>query len=144
MKRIKMKYLKRYEAIKTIQHKDMTDWVSTEPQKVNKPIDPEYFNLVFAEFIDEGATFESSVGDDQDYWEIFIEEPKIGGVLDIDKYLESIDILKEKYLDIKSCINKIKDEYPNIDVFFNTEESGERNAWTNNTKTDIHLIFLYK
>ena len=44
-----MKYLKKFEAnLKTIQYKDMTDWGSTEPQKVLKEIDPEYFSLVFA------------------------------------------------------------------------------------------------
>ena len=68
-----MKYLKKNEAkLNTIQYKDMTDWGSTEPQKVKKQIDPEYFNLVFADFIDEGATVEFDTTEDhiEDYWAI--------------------------------------------------------------------------
>lgn len=130
-----MKYLKKYKIL--------------ESKNGNKPIDPEYFNLVFADFIDEGATVEFDEGDDPSfpkewvpYYDIFIEEPIIEDGGDIDKYIKSIDILKEKCLDIKSCINKIKDEFPNIDIDFDIESSGE--IGLNNTKRDVHLTFSYK
>jgi hypothetical protein len=142
-----MKYLKKFEAkLKTIQYKDMTDWGSTEPQKV-KAIDPEYFNLVFADFIDEGAEADWNEKEDvyEPYWEIFIEEkPKIRGSRDIDKHIEDISKLSELYLDIKSCINKVKDEYTHINVDFSIEESGENTIWSNTIERKIHLEFSYK
>lgn len=129
-----MKYLKKYKIL--------------ESKNGNKPIDPEYFNLVFADFIDEGATVEFDEGDDPSfpkewvpYYDIFIEEPIIKDV-DIDKYIKSIDILNNFLLDIKSCINKIKDEFPNIDIDFDIESSGE--IGLNNMKRDVHLTFSYK
>jgi len=140
-----MKYLKKNEAkLNTIQYKDMTDWGSTEPQKVKKQIDPEYFNLVFADFIDEGATVEFDTTEDhiEDYWEIFIDEPMIRSIRNIDEYLKEIDILNEKYLDIKSCINKIKDDYPHIDIHFDIEK--EQDEWGEEYQRLIHLIFKYK
>jgi 6-phosphogluconate dehydrogenase len=142
-----MKYLKKFEAnLKTIQYKDMTDWGSTEPQKVLKEIDPEYFSLVFAEFIDEGATVDFNTTEDhiEDYWGISIRENKLGGYMDIDKYIESIDKIKELYLDIKSCINKIKDDYPNIEINFRVIETGENNAWSDTIERNIHLMFRYR
>lgn len=110
-----MKYLKKYKIL--------------ESKNGNKPIDPEYFNLVFADFIDEGATVEFDEGDDPSfpkewvpYYDIFIEEPIIKDV-DIDKYIKSIDIL-------------------NIDIDFDIESSGE--IGLNNMKRDVHLTFSYK
>lgn len=145
-----MKYLKTYKIfeakLKTIQYKDMTDWGSTEPQKVNKQIEPEYFNLVFADFIDDGAEVESNTTEDHigDYWEIIIKEPVLRGSRDIDNHIKTIEKLNELYLDVKSCINKVKDEFPNINVDFSIEEFGENNAWENTIERNIHLIFNYK
>jgi hypothetical protein len=141
---INMKYLKTYEAtLKTIQYEDMTDWGSTEPQKFIEPLDPEYFNMVFVDFIDAGSEtdFYGKDEDDMDnsYWEIFIKEPEVGaysaplrGSRDIDNHIKTIEKLNELYLDVKSCINKVKDEYPHINVDFSIEESG------------VHLVFSYK
>jgi hypothetical protein len=147
-----MKYLKKFESkLKTIQYKDMTNWGSTEPQKVKKQIEPEYFNLVFADFIDEGSTVDFDMGDDPSFpkewnpfWEIFIDEPKIGYSNNIDDYIKSIDKVKERNLDIKSCIDKIKDDHPHINVDFHIKKSGESNDWVDNTKRIIHLTFSYK
>ena len=144
-----MKYLKTFEAkLKTIQYEDMTDWGSTEPQKVIKPLDPEYFNMVFADFIDVGSETDFYGKDENDmynsYWEIFIKEPEVRGSRDIDNHIKTIEKLNELYLDVKSCINKLKDEYPHINVDFSIEESGENNAWENTIERNIHLIFSYK
>lgn len=143
---INMKYLKTYEAtLKTIQYEDMTDWGSTEPQKVLKPLDSEYFNMFFADFIDNGSETDWSEKDGfVDVWEIFIKEPEVKGSRDIDNHIKTIEKLNELYLDVKSCINKVKDEYPHINVDFSIEESGENNAWENTIERNIHLVFSYK
>lgn len=139
-----MRYLKRLENIKTIQYKDMTDWGNTEPQKTKKPFSKKYFNLVFADFIDDGAVIGTDSDKVSNYWEISIKEPEIENSRDINSKIESINDLKEFYLEIKSCIDRIKDEYRNVLIYFNVEESGENNAWVNTIERNINIIFTYK
>ena len=108
----------------------------------NDKIDSNYLNLVFAEFIDDGA----DVFFTDNIWEIYITEPKIScyitSVSDIDEYLDLINNLNETYLDIKSCINKIKDEMPNIKIDLKIEEAGERNDWVDTIVRNVHLKFI--
>ena len=143
-----MKYLKTYEA-KLIAHQQWRgEYVPGPYQKVLKPLDPEYFNMVFADFIDQGAEIDFYGKDEDDmencYWKISIKEPEVKGSRNIDNHIKTIEKLNELYLDVKSCINKVKDEYPHIDVDFSILETGENTAWENTIERNIHLVFSYK
>ena len=112
-----MRHLRKYnEDIKTINFKDMTTWGSTEePEKQDPPIDGKYFDLVFADFIDNGS--ESKFSENDNIYEINILKIDFDGD-GIDDYIKYLDEESELVKDIKSCIGKIKLEYPKINVFF--------------------------
>lgn len=104
-----------------------------------KEIDYKYLNLIFADFVDDGSLVES----DYLFWEIFIKEPTIENPPqhhsknDFLKYIESKNKNYEFLLDIYACVNKVIDEYPNIDFKFDIEEGLENNK---NFK-EIHIMF---
>lgn len=102
-----MKYLKTInEALKTIDYKDMETWGSKEkPKKLDPPIDKNYFDMVFADFIEDGAT--SNLISANSY---FIDNIKCN--------TKDLDDVIEVASELKSCINKIKDDYP--DINYNT------------------------
>jgi len=90
-------------------------------------IDTEYLNFIFEEFIEQGAWVDYDM-----YWEIFILEPQMSE--DINNYFNDIESLTVFSKNLKSCIDKVKDEYPSIDLEFEFEilESGRR---------ELHLLF---
>ena len=93
-------------------------------------VDPDYIKLVFVDFIDEGSEFVFVHADENDFEEgvntcsIIITLPILehkgerGHDLwnegDIDLFLNNTKEIVERYEDIKSCINKVLDTYPNI------------------------------
>ena len=94
-------------------------------------IEPKYFNFVVEEFIDNGAIIDYDIESGDMYWEIFIPEPKIHTnqntistdgyhVLavwsEIEEYVESTKFLYNFSKMVKSCVDKIKDDFPNINV----------------------------
>jgi hypothetical protein len=128
--------------------KHLNKFNESKSKKVNKPIDSEYLSFIFADFIDEGADVDYYGVDEDDvensYWQIIITEPKIKSGRDIDKYIESVDKFKEVLLDIKTAINRVKDELPDIKVDLRVDESGESNAWVDTIERNINLTFSYK
>lgn len=121
-------------------------------KSINKGKDSNFLVLVFADFIDDGAKFKEYTyyrhtnGDVNKYtcWEININEPKLSYSSDIDLYVDSIDKIHEFSLDIKSCIDKIKAEMPDIIVDFYIEETGENNKWVNTIQKVLRICFIYK
>jgi len=95
-------------------------------------IDTKYLNFIFEEFIEQGAIVDYDTQSGDMYWEIFILEPEISE--HINKYFDNIESLTVFSKNLKSCIDKVKDEYPSIDLQFEFEilESGRR---------EIHLLF---
>jgi len=95
-------------------------------------IDTKYLNFIFEEFIEQGAIVDYDTESGDVYWEIFILEPEISE--HINKYFDNIESLTVFSKNLKSCIDKVKDEYPSIDLQFEFEilESGRR---------EIHLLF---
>ncbi len=93
-------------------------------------IDPNYIKLVFIDFIDEGSEFKFISADENDFEEgvnevsiiitlPILEHKSEGGhdlwsEGDIDIFLNNAKEVVERYEDIKSCINKVLDKYPNI------------------------------
>lgn len=98
-----MKYLKKYSLLKE----------STILNSLKKDIYPETFDMIFADFIDNGAKTEHS----KDGYEIYIMEEE-GSYNNIDNYVEYTKALNEMALDMKTCIDRVKDEYPDIKVRF--------------------------
>jgi hypothetical protein len=96
-------------------------------------IDTKYLNFIFEEFIEQGAIVDYDTESGDVYWEIFILEPEISE--DINKYFDNMASLTVFSKNLKSCIDKVKDEYPSINIEFEFEkipESGRR---------EIHLLF---
>lgn len=102
-----MIYLKTInEALKTINYKDMETWGSKEkPKKLDPPIDKNYFDMVFADFIDNGSI--SSL-DGGSYY-----------LRNIKYNMRDIYDLSETFAELQSCLDKIKIEYPDIEHTFN-------------------------
>lgn len=117
-----MKYLKKYnesgdergEVIRPI-----WDNVTEEEKK--------YFDLVFADYIDEGATskltpvkVQTSEGHSftTNRYLIDIDLTKLSSrYRNIDQLVKYTNEINEFVLDIQSCTNKIKSEYPDIKTF---------------------------
>ncbi len=80
-------------------------------------IDKDYIRSVFSEFIDNDAIIEltDDPRDDDYVCEVTIPIPKLGDVRDIDKIIDHSQICTDIFLNIKSCINRVKDEFPHID-----------------------------
>jgi len=95
-------------------------------------IDTKYLNFIFEEFIEQEAIVDYDTESGDMYWEIFILEPEISE--HINKYFDNIESLTVFSKNLKSCIDKVKDEYPSIDLEFEFEilESGKR---------ELHLLF---
>lgn len=73
--------------------------------KLDPPIDKNYFDMVFADFIDNAATSELTGS---------------GYYLSNIKYNRTdIYDLTETLQELKSCLDKIKDDYPDIKHVFN-------------------------
>lgn len=111
----------------------------------SKELDISYFKFIFSEFLDEGAEGFNRDGDTdeiEDYYEIFIKEPSIVSSNDFDSYEENIKKLYDFSNEIKSCIERVRDEYPDIKIDFEFESIDHL---TLNkvpvTSREIHLIF---
>jgi len=81
-------------------------------------LDIEYLNLIFSDFIDDdGAQVDSSHS--KKVWAIFIREPKLYKEYNsIEENIKAIEEFKEYFLDIKTCIDRVKDEYPNVFITY--------------------------
>ncbi len=114
----------------------------------SESIDPKYFNFVFDEFIDSGAYSDYDlIGTEDAYWEILIPEPKIyknkskeGSTLmwcDIEEYVKNIETVLNFSKTIKSCVDRIKDDFPNTKIAIDFEienKDGEIERF-------LHIIF---
>ena len=105
-----MKHLKKYSVF---EHSHEMSNESDIWKSLNKPIEKEFFDMIFADFIDNGAKTEHS----KDGYEIYIMEEE-GSYNNIDNYVEYTKALNEMALDMKTCIDRVKDEYPDIKVRF--------------------------
>ena len=108
-------------------------------------LDIQYLKFIFSELLDEGAEGFNRDGDTdeiEDYYEIFIEEPSIVASNDFDSYERNIKKLYDFSNEIKSCIERVKDAYPDIKIEFEFESIDHL---TLNkmpvTSRDIHIIF---
>ena len=87
-------------------------------------LDIQYLKFIFSEFLDEGAEGFNRDGDTdeiEDYYEIFIKEPSIVASNDFDSYEKNIKKLYDFSNGIKSCIERVKDTYPDIKIEFEFE-----------------------
>lgn len=111
-----MKYI---ESFKTIKYSDMTSWGSDKPMPPpRKPLDKEYMNSIFIDFIDDNVA--EILEQDSEYeYEIRIDDIlHISYTRDIEKFVESTENLNKFALELKSCVDRVKDEYPDIEVSF--------------------------
>jgi len=108
-----MKHIRKFNEIKTINYKDMTTWGSTETPVPKKDLYPEMMDMIFADFIDNGA--KSEYDDNRYNIKIMAED---GSYSNIDLYLEYTKKLNEMALDMKTCINRVQDECPTVKVRF--------------------------
>lgn len=115
-----MKYIKKFESkLKTIDFKDMTSWGSTEPVEEFLPLDPEYIKMVFGDFIDDGyAEFVFSENENEEVARVTIMDIDVDTDLSIESYINYHDKQKSFFQDIKVCIDRVKDEYKDIRVYF--------------------------
>jgi hypothetical protein len=103
-------------------------------------IDTKYLNFIFEEFIEQGAIVDYDTESGDMYWEIFILEPEISE--HINKYFDNIESLTVFSKNLKSCIDKVKDEYPSIDLQFEFEILESRSRLLGTTsRREIHLLF---
>ena len=112
-------------------------------------IDPKYLNFIFDDFIDSGAEVDHDVETGDMYWEIFIKEPMIyansvkdGSIRglrgDIEEYVKNAESFLNFSKNIKSCINRMEDEYPNIKTKFEFETQIDTYG---NVEREIHILF---
>ena len=108
-------------------------------------LDISYFKFIFSEFLDEGAEGFNRDGDTdeiEDYYEIFIKEPSIDATNDFGSYEKNIKKLYDFSNEIKSCIERVRDTYPDIKIEFEFESIDHL---TLNkmpiTSREIHIIF---
>ena len=108
-------------------------------------LDISYFKFIFSEFLDEGAEGFNRDGDTdeiEDYYEIFIKEPSIDATNDFESYEKNIKKLYDFSNEIKSCIERVRDTYPDIKIEFEFESIDHL---TLNkmpiTSREIHIIF---
>ena len=103
-------------------------------------IDTKYLNFIFEEFIEQEAIVDYDTESGDMYWEIFILEPEISE--HINKYFDNIESLTVFSKNLKSCIDKVKDEYPSIDLQFEFEILESRSRLLGTTsRREIHLLF---
>lgn len=120
-----IKSYKIFEAeLKTIQSKDMTGWGTTEPLKEIKKLDEKYLDQIFADFIDRGSKSDveyinQTSESEGIICEYEIEIPTINKDNNsIESFIKYTEELSELALDVKSCIDKVMDEYPYVKVEF--------------------------
>lgn len=80
----------------------------------------DYVKIVFTEFSDNDKEWEVEYEDD-DYDEIdiginmFTQPPRFDQDKTITEVLNIVDSMKNYFLEIESCLNKIKEEYPKVE-----------------------------
>ena len=108
-------------------------------ESTSNTIDVEYLNLVFAEFIDDGAISDFNIEGEHRYWDIMIDKVDIKDSDNIDECIESIGSFYQQIIDIKSCIEKAKEEFPTINFTFGTDwDHGVHIGYPS-----YHIIFDY-
>ena len=83
-----------------------------------KELDKDYLNMIFCDFIDNKA----KVTITELYYIIEMDEPVMKESNNFDSKCNQVYELGELYLDLKSCISKIKDDYPDISIFYNSRK----------------------
>lgn len=112
-----MKHIKKFESLlKTINYKDMTTWGSTEPVEEFKSLDIDYIKLIFGEFYDDGAKFNNYENDDQEHVKITIDDIDLNTGQSPESFADFHEQKKSFFLDIKVCVDRLKDEYPKVKV----------------------------
>jgi len=104
-------------------------------------LDIQYLKFIFSEFLDEGAegfNRDGDVDEIEDYYEIFIKEPILKKTSMFDYYEENIKEVYNFSNNLKSCINRVKEEYPDIKIEFDFEDI---TVDSKGIERDIHLIF---
>lgn len=105
-------------------------------------LDIQYLKFIFSEFLDDGAEGFNRDGDTdeiEDYYEIFIKEPSLKRTSMFEHYEENIKEIHDFSNNLKSCIGKVKEEYPDIKVEFDFEDiKVDRQGFI---EREIHLIF---
>ncbi len=82
----------------------------------NKKLDIEHLNNCFIDFIDRGNSGFKRAGHDSFSIEIDLNRKRKSKSIEIDKIISEIDLIKSQLLEIKDSIEKVKIEYPDIDV----------------------------
>lgn len=112
----------------------------------SEELDISYFKFIFSEFLDEGAEGFNRDGQElldtdeiEEYYEIFIKEPMLKRTSMFDYYENNIKEIHDFSNNLKSCIDKVKDEYPDIKITFDFEDiQVDRQGMI---QREIHLIF---
>jgi len=120
-------------------------------KKYNESIDKsisDYINECFLEFFDD-SKYETEVdGGYEDRHCLMINLPILSNTeflrqsYSIDDFIKWSNEINDFYLDIKTCINRIKDKYPNMDVRIE-EDSFQRRNIPNNKVETIDYIIIY-
>jgi hypothetical protein len=102
-------------------------------------LDEPYIKFIFEEFLDKDENEIHFDKDKNSYFEIFIKEPLIiiDSEINFEDYEKNIEDLLNFSKTLKSCIDKVKEEYPDINVNFDFDsvEVGSK------IKRDLHLSF---
>jgi hypothetical protein len=89
------------------------------PLDINpKKIDKDYIRSVFSDFIDDGATIEitDDPREDDTVCRIMICNPLGTMQTSLDNIIKTSEKHTETLLDIKSCVGKVRDELPGLNV----------------------------
>lgn len=112
-----------------------------------KELDIEYLNFIFEHFIDNDI-YNSQVFFDEkkEVYEIYIDEPPIRTIdIDFEIYQKNFKEIESFSNELKACIDRVKEEYPDIKVLFEIENFIIPNARgkQENIKRDIKISFLW-
>ena len=140
-----MRYLKSFESkLKTINYKDMTTWGSTEPIKESKPLDVDYIKLIFSDFFDNGeADIQHNVIERNNQEVVSIVLMDIDNTdrgFNIDDFINQSKRYIEFFENIKSCINKVKDEWSDIEAIFQEDDGYDPISGNMNDK-EYSIVF---
>lgn len=139
-----MRYLKSFESkLKTINYKDMTTWGSTEPIKESKPFDVDYIKLIFSDFFDnDEADIKHHIieRNNQEVVVITFMDIEYDRGYNIDDFINQSKKYIEFFENIKSCINKVKDEWSDIEAIFQEDDGYDPIGGSMNNK-EYSIVF---
>lgn len=110
-----------------------------------KELDLEYLNFIFEHFIDNDI-YNSQVFFDEkkDVYEIFIDEPAIRTIdIDFEIYQKNFKDIVSFSNELKACIDRVKEEYPDIKVLFEIDsfKVPNKREGFENIQRDIKISF---